>query len=64
MASKILYLTKFSAYKYCETKAVGFMAPVMQEAYDCTAPDYSKLRFLIKKILIDENVVPSTLFSW
>jgi hypothetical protein len=64
MSSKIIYLTKFSASKYCETKAVGYMAPVLQEAYDCTALDYSKLTFLIRKIFIDEDTVPSALFSW
>ena len=43
------------------------LKPVLEYAYSLgfeEEPDYTKLKFLLKKILLDEEVVPHFKFDW
>ena len=39
-------------------------APLFEEIRNSSEIDYSKLKFLLKKILLDENKIPSEHYSW
>ena len=57
-------LTSKSLCKSHESKVLWpFVEIILGMEYDQT-PDYSKLRFMLTKVLLDKNVVPDKQFDW
>ena len=55
-----------TAEQYCQGKA-SFLTEVLHHAYEIKfeeQPNYDKIRFLLKKILLDQDVVPVVPFVW
>ena len=55
-----------SARSYCKEKA-SHLASVLEYAYKIEyeeKPDYDFIRFELKKVLLNMNVVPKKVFKW
>lgn len=42
----------------------AIFGPVFEEIQNCQELDHSKLKFIVKKIWLDENRIPPQHFSW
>ena len=54
-----------SAYEFCDLNETLFMKPVLEECYRIgydETPDYSKITFLLKQILLDVDVLPGGIY--
>ena len=57
---------KTKAEEYCQEKAIYF-TPILEYAYEIgfkDRPDYTKLKFMLKKMVLDLNLIPTEVFNW
>ena len=55
-----------TAEEFLERKTMA-LKPVLEYAYNLEfeeEPEYEKLKFMLKKILLDENMIPIDKFDW